>query len=292
MTEKKIAWSGISFVVPETWEIGRTGKKYLLFVRDGRTVMELKWNRIKGRFDARKQMRRFGAGFSKKTNRKLVAHDLPSAWHKALGDFEVFGFKWADGAMQGRGAMLYCPECRNATLVQFIAPKGKPMPAAATKILNTFSDHRDDGFCDWALYDLYAFLPAAFVLVKYRFEAGFFELCFKMGSMQLRLYRWGPAAVLLKTQALHSFAQLHMGLKPEDDEGIERETKTFLEWSDRIRPQNLFFRLVSFLFKPTVKRARIWHVPETNKILGVILEDRKVVYPEQLSDVCDGYGSK
>jgi hypothetical protein len=292
MTGKNIAWSGISLFVPETWEIGRTGNKYLLFVRDGRSVMELKWNKIKGRFDARKQIRRLGAGFSKKLNRKLVPHDLPPTWHKALDAFEVFGFKWTDSIMQGRGALLYCPECRSATLIQFITPKGKPLPAAASEILDTFSDHRDDGFCDWALYDIYAFLPAAFVLLKYRFEAGFFELWFKMGSMQLKLYRWGPAAVLLKTQVLNQFAQLHMGLKSEADDGVESQTKTFIEWSCRTRPQTGFGRLSSFFFKPPQKRSRIWHVPETNKILGAVLEDHKVVYPEQLADVCDGYGSK
>lgn len=291
MSGKKIAWSGICFEVPETWEIGRTGKKYLLFVRDGRTVMELKWNRIKGRFNPRKPMRRLGAGFSKRGGRKLVAHSLPPAWLKALDAFEVFGFKWADGAMQGRGAILYCRACRTATLLQFITPTGKPMPAAAPDILKTFSDHSNDGLCRWALYGVYALLPAAFVLEKYRFEAGFFELRFKSGRMQLGLYRWGPAAILLKTRTLHQFAKFYMGLKPESGIRIEKQTETCLEWSGRTRPQNGLVRLACLIRKPPAKRARIWHVRETNKILGVVLEDRKAVYREQLVDVCDAYGS-
>lgn len=291
MTLKEIAWDGICFKVPESWEIGRLGRRYLLFTRSGQTVLELKWDLIKGRFNPRRMLRRLRAGLKKKTGIKIVAALLPPEWQKALDGFEAFGFKWADRTTAGRGAFVYCPSCYTATLIQFMAPAGKPMPAAATHILDSFSDHSADGFCNWMLYGLEARLPDHFKLTNYRFDAGLFTLGFKYKTLKIGLYRWGAAAALLNGQPLDWFARCYMDFNPDFGDRVENETDTILEYTGNLRPQNRFKQLVYRVGKPPLIRVRIWHAVEINKILGAVFQDRHVVYKEQLADVCDSFRS-
>ena len=80
---------------------------------------------------------------------------------------------------------MYCPNCRNATLIQFFQKRSNPSQASTVDILASIRDHRSDGQILWAAYDIRALMPETYQLESYRFEAGQYELDFTEGSQHV-----------------------------------------------------------------------------------------------------------
>ena len=132
----------------------------------------------------------------------IPAHPVSS------GVCETAGFSWQSTTVTGRGALVYCPECRTTTLVQFFS-SGDPIDDAVPgRLLTSFRDHARDETVPWAVYDICARLPSTFRLGKYRFDAGEFELVFGAKKQRLTLLRWSPAEVLLRNHTLSDILQV------------------------------------------------------------------------------------
>ena len=115
MSWREIAWNGVRFSTPAVWEVVKIGPRYLLLADQGEPALEIKWERIKGRFSHRTALKRLNS-----LHRDTVQESpLPEEWKKILGDFTVTGFTWQAETKGGRGAILHCPACGNATLIQF-----------------------------------------------------------------------------------------------------------------------------------------------------------------------------
>ena len=288
---KEIAWNGICFKVPENWEVGKIGFRYLMLEVEAQPVLELKWAPIKGEFSHDRHFRDLAVLHTKDRRLELREGSLSPEWKKALNGFQVSAFQWKGKTIGGRGVIVYCPTCLTATLIQFYQREVTSAHPVSQKILTSFQDHRSDDRTVWSVYDIRATIPAEFNLSHYRFDAGQFELDFVARNQTVALKRWGPASVLLADRNLLQFVEVqnqipktkaNLQLTAEDKTVEGNHSPAASAWS------YLLSRLVS---KTPFQIFRFWHLEEKNRILGVRLEGKRPVNPQLFYELCAGYES-
>lgn len=287
---REIGWNGVRFSVPANWEISRIGLRYLYFENPSGPALEIKWGPVRGRFSHKNQLRRLTTRQRRPPGKAFQKYPLPASWKDAVaGGFDVECFSWEGRPFGGIGLVLYCPECRNATLIQFFRKSGTGMDGRFRKILASFRDHHSGGQVTWSVYDIKAVTPAMLQLTKYRFDAGAFELVFSTRGIKAALYRWGPAAVLLRDRSLAAFTATVLRLPPVDPSPIAIDGHGGLQWVSS-PPGNRLARLVSRV-RPayTFRWDRVWHVAEKNRILGIAMEGKKPLGTDLMNDLSAGY---
>lgn len=284
---RELAWNGIAFEMPAGWQIGIIEPRYLLLehARTGKPVVEMKWNRIRGRFSPRKTLRRLAAGQQPLARKSLRIEPVPASWSVVLAGRPHAGFIWRTPRGSGRGVLVFCPQCATAALIQFLGPD--PDSDIALRFLKSFRDHFSRNEIPLAVYDIAALIPAGFQLNSHRFESGRFELGYTgPGRRRLRLLRWAPASLLLAGCSLTDFFAAQVQVEPHRiretvDRSLEARPASMpsapLRWLQRIRR------------RPAHYRARLWHLPEFNRILAVRLEGSRPIETEFFEWICRHY---
>lgn len=286
---KSIAWNGVSFAVPGGWEPGRIGRRHLLLESDPGPAMEIKWGAVKGRFSRRRLLRELRRRVSRARG-ALRERPLAGEWRAALSEFETAGFQWEAAGERALGVLLYCAACRTASLVQFFDRSQTPATErTAARVLASFRDHRSDGRSAWALYDIVACLPDHFMLERHRFDAGRFVLQFEGRRCRLTLYRWAPAAVLLRNRSLAVFAEAAAGGAGLECRPLAIAGHPGVEGRDPAARGRLA-RLKTRLGIARFRRLRLWHVAGRNRILGIRLDGRRPIEDSEMDALSDGYG--
>ena len=252
--------------------------------------MEVKWGPVKGKFSHKAHLKRLAALHAKRVKGSLSEWFLPPHWQAALSKFETSGFLWQGEAAIGRGAILFCPVCRNAALIQFFRYNSAQREKVLSAVLKSYRDHRRDGRILWSIFDIRVTLPQRLKLHGYRFTAGNFELGFIDGKQKIYLHRWAPAAALLSGGDLAGFTKTI----PEFSEGAP-QTLTIngcnaVEW--RIMPESDWRRRISRLkVTPSFYWYRLWHIKEKNRILGIRSESKYPLDSQLLDQISTGYES-
>jgi hypothetical protein len=287
---KEIAWYGVRFKIPPDWQLGQIGIRYLLFEDDDGPVMEIKWTPIKGKFSHQAHLKRLASLQKKQVGKSIKAEPVSAEWETALSHFEASEFSWRSGSTHGRGVILFCATCHNASLIQFFFFFSTKIDLIATNILNSFRDHRDDGQVLWSAYDIRALIPETFELKHYRFEAGRYELSFADGGQHIILYRWAPAAVLLRKQDLVQFARSVADFSKTEPVAGKMNGCDTVEWS--ASPASDWGRRLSrFKGNASYHWMGLWHLEAKNRILGVRAEGKKPLDTELLDSICNHYES-
>lgn len=288
---KEVAWNGIRFLAPDDWQPAKIGPRYLVFEDERGPALEVKWNRVRGTFAPEDYLRRLAARQGKGLAKPVSERALPAAWSQALGDHEVTCFSWHGGTVGGTGVIVYCPTCRNATLIQFYHTNFRRRQAVPQRLLTSFRDHRGDQKVRWAVFDIRATMPDHFSLVRHRFEPGEFELSFVSRRQKIGLYRWGPASILLSRRDLAEFAATRFSLAREDSHLRIQPDGKAVEWK-RTPPCAGWAKWWARLrFKPSVKRLRLWHLEKHNRILGVAAETDSPSNAAIFDSICAEYES-
>ena len=287
---KEIAWCGVRFKTPPDWHLSQIGIRYLALDDQSGPVMEIKWAPVKGKFSKKAQLKKLASLQKRQVRKSIQPKPVSAAWESALTDFETSEFSWQASAIRGRGLILFCPTCRNATLIQFFQQKAQNDDLNAVKVLKTFRDHRADGQVLWAAYDIRALVPESFQLKRYRFEAGQYELDFANGSEHIVLHRWAPASALLRQQDLVQFVKMVAGFgKSEPVSGSIAGCET-VEWS--VSPVTAWQRWLSrFKHKASYHWLGFWHLEAKNRILGIRAEGKKPLDTELLDRIFTHYES-
>ena len=286
-----VGWNGVRFSVPADWQVGSIGPRYLLFQNEIGPVMEVKWAPIKGAFSRRAYFRRLRMHQDRKLGRALSETPLPEAWAEALSAYETQGFSWSQAGCGGSGAIIFCPDCRNASLIQFHNdPSGQP-PDRTDEVMASFRDHPDSERVLYSLFDIKAQVPTEFRLVRHQFEAGRFSLHFADKGRELDLFRWGPASILLKNRSLVEFAESLEGLPPGPPAKVEPDGPEAFQWTSG-PPRSLAARLARRLKnRPRHQWVRLWKLDDKNRIHGVWMTSKAAPDPELFNDLCAGYES-
>jgi len=286
---KDIAWNGISFMVPATWQVGSMANNYLMLEEDGEPVVEVKWGQIKGGFSHEAQLRRLSSLHKKGLEKTVSKCPIPEKWKKVLGNYKATAFSWEGKTISGQGIILFCPSCHNATLIQFYRRSPAQLPEVSQRFLSTFRDHREDKQVLWSLFGIRTKVPEAFRLQKYRFEAGGFELIFALKEQRIILQRWAPATVLLRNQNLAQLAK-SMIRNPRGEVPTEIVTQDkVIEWTSAPFPNQWAHRWLPLKKKATYQRHRLWHLEEQNCLLSVKIEGRRPPDRGFFKHICRGY---
>jgi hypothetical protein len=245
---------------------------------------------VKGTFSHKAHLKRLAALHPRSVKGGIAEWFLPPHWQTALSDFETSGFLWQGEAAIGRGAILFCPACRNAALIQFFRYNSSKREKLLSAVLKSYCDHRQDGRMLWSVFDIRATLPETLKLNKFRFDAGKFELEFIRGKQSIYLHRWAPAAALLGGGDLTRFA----GNIPEFSEGqpqsLTIDGYDAVEW--RKLPVSDWQRKMSRLkVSPSYFWYRLWHVIEKNRILGIRSESKYPLDSQLLDQIYTDYES-
>lgn len=286
---KTIAWNHVRLIIPSNWEIGHIDTRLLLFQDESTPTLELKWQTINGKFSHRAHLKRLAARNKTGLRQSVQAWQLPQAWQHALDGFTASGFSWAADASRGRGAILYCPTCRKATLIQFFDhATGRSHPAP--QILETFRDHRDDGRTDWSVFDIRACLPEKFSLLEHRFQPGNFGLAFTDGRQRVALLRWAPASAFLNHQTLAQFAaETTHGDPAAFSAGVINGHPAVEAVRTPPNQKKRWFRRPSST--PLFGIRRFWHLVDKNRILGLTIESEDAVDTHLADLICGSYDS-
>ncbi|TRZ52146.1 hypothetical protein D4S03_03965 [bacterium] len=285
MSWGEIAWNGVRFSTPELWEVAKIGPRYLLLAYQGEPALEIKWEKIKGRFSHQTALKRMNS-----LHKNAVQESpLPEEWVKVLGDFDVMGFTWQAAARGGRGAILYCPACGNAILIQFFGNLSGSSYKTCRRVLASFQDHSDDNRVRWSLFDIRAEIPAEYRLLRYRFEAGRFEMHFGSKRQRITLYRWGPASALLGSGDLFAFAAKTIRIHRNEWHPLTCTGHHAVQWEKAVLG-GLWARCWERMIgKPHFQWFRLWHLVGKNRLLGVGANGDKTFPSELLDSICTQY---
>jgi hypothetical protein len=287
MSWREIAWNGVRFSTPAAWEVAQIGPRYLLLADQGDPAMEIKWEKVKGRFSHRAALRRLRSLHGN----TVQESPLPDAWKQILDGFIVTGFTWQTETKGGSGAILYCPACGNATLIQFFRNFSSPSNKTCLRVLSSFQDHSLDDQVRWSIFDIRAEIPAEFRLVRYRFEAGRFEMHFGSKGQRIALYRWGPASALLEDGDLFAFAVKTIRIQRSEWRPLTWTGHPAVQWEKSVST-GLWARCQERMMgKPHFQWFRLWHLLEENRLFGVSANGDKTFQSEWLDMICTQYES-
>ena len=286
-----MAWNGVRFEMPASWEVEKIGNRYLMIVKNSKPMLELKWGRVKGKFSHRSQLRRLATSHRKHIGKTVKEDRLRPAWEKALSGYEAAAFSWHSNTIGGLGAVIYCSKCKNATLIQFFLKDLDSIKLVSRHVLGSFQDHRQDNQILWSIFDIRAIIPAEFKLVHHRFDAGEFELTFASKKHKITLQRWGLASILLRNSDLDAFAKKMARFSIGKTASKLKSGPFSVEWEASL-PTNQWTRLRQRIKSgPNYQRIRIWYLEEKNRILSVKIEGKTKIGSDFFNRICDAYES-
>ena len=292
-TWKLLAWNGIRLSVPADWEVTSLASSYLLLDDSVSPVLELKWQQVKGRFSHEANLRRLARSSRVASKVSLQKKSVPESWRWALEGFEAQAFSWEGSAIQGEGAVIYCPTCQTATLVQFYHTSGRIGSLVSGQVLHSFRDHGEDGWIAWSLFGIRALVPQRFGLAHHSFHPGHYQLGFKCRRGRLELNRWGPADVLLKQGGLQEwYTKRTGGGRHADSLGLkadEYDGEPALKGKSKGPSSSLGRFWNQLVGKHSYDWIRIWHVRKMNQILGVEASDSRQLDVSLLEEICHNY---
>jgi hypothetical protein len=287
MSWREIAWNGVRFSTPAAWEVAKIGPRYLLLADQGEPAMEIKWERVKGGFSHRTALRRLRSVHGN----TVQECPLPDEWKQLLDGFTATGFTWQAETRGGRGAILYCPACGNATLIQLFRNFSSPGNKTCLRVLASFQDHSSDDQVYWSIFDIRAQIPVEFQLVRYRFEAGRFEMHFGSKGQHIALYRWGPASALLDNGDLFVFAAKTIRIQRDEWRPLTWTGHPAAQWEKSVSA-GLWARCRERMAgRPHFQWFRLWHLSEENRVFGVSAKGDKAFQSEWLDRICTEYES-
>lgn len=277
-------------MTPAVWEIGQIGSRHLILEEQTGPAMEVKWGSVKGAFSHKTYLKRLTTLHTRQLRGKIKEWELPPDWKRTLASYKASGFTWQTGDESATGVILYCPVCRNATLIQFFKHTSADLMKVYHAVLASYHDHHSNGRVLWAVFDIRSALPERFKLLRYRFDAGRFVLEFDAGDQKITLNRWAPASILLNGKTLADFVEKI----PEFAEGDAHTVTTggCHAVIGGVSPETIWKRWMRrFKFKSAYLWFRVWHLEEKNRILGVRVESKRPLDSLMLKQICNDYES-
>jgi len=259
---QEIGWEGLLFQVPAPWQPTAIYPEYIYFEEEGRAAFEIKWRTVRGRFSATAILAQLRE--NQKDSASLDTWDPPPPLRQQLGEYAVTGFRLMHaGKTSSHGLVLHCPRCGRATLMQFHFDPD-PGNDLSARIAGNFRDHPEAPEQVWSVFDIRAVLPGGAKLRSHEFLPGRYTICFDLDTTRLTLYRFKPAAVLLRGKSVETFGNDLLNRQPVEvcqDQAWWKHTAHGLE-----------LVLAKARRDPVQQWLHLRHDPVHNVILGVKAE--------------------
>lgn len=274
-----IGWDGIVLKIPVDWHPATIYKNYLLFEDQYQPIFALKWQRIKGRFEAERILNKLQKSLGQS---ELTPWITPASWNTQLKPFLHQGFHWQGQANGGIGLLLYCSTTQRALLLQFYQEENKAEILGALLLANLQTQQKSS-LQLWSMFDISIRLNPEAKLSKHSFLPGSFRLQFQLNDLELTYYRLKPAAELLRHKSLSDLGKSLAGNALLQAQGREDSAL----W--RRDPNKLYSLLARLRRKPAASKTRLWHIPERNVILGLKVGSNKPLSDQRFDALCNEY---
>ena len=283
-------WQGLSFPVPEEWNLGKiTGDARSGSVRldDGEVVrVEAEWRELEGRVPGvttlvdryveklTKRASKSGARIEVKRRVQLIPEgSLPDK------DWEVFVWR---GEARAYNLAWRCRTCGRIGLLRVFAKGSEDIGRYAGRIFSNLEDHPTEGRRLWGIYGMVLMVPEGFKLEEHSLRTGHIRLAFKEGGRTLTVDRVSLADIMLRGRTLKDWFLDFFDKSLRDFERPSFEGTTFLGHPGlRVfaPPKKLWKRP----FFPTFDRVRrslflrgcIWRCDDTNTLWAVIATSKE-----------------
>ena len=275
----KIAWHGVSLATPDDWSlVGVSGDKNKGYFRaDGpeASAVEVRWSPAQGRApDLAAKVRELLAGLENSARKKRQPFSSKVKSDKSSPN--SVGFLWRSDRL-GQGRLVYCDNCDRVIIAQVVSDRGEEISQVAAGILASISDHRDDGWTNWALYGLEFAVPASTELEKQTMMSGYLSLVYKFGGKSLTIERWGLAQTLISRYGMREWYRRDAlpdikGYRVEiSDEDIMGHKGLRLAGRCAGIKQVLHAAVGSLTLHahPGLLSGYVWHCPESNRLFSV-----------------------
>lgn len=281
-----LAWNGLSLTRPKGWELASLGRERLQLADGLRTVLDLRWNRIRGRFSFDAHLRKLAKARGRESDGIKPMDGLPG-WSPAAG-LEARAFAWGEPDTGGLGALLFHAASSTAILAQCGGPAGQ-----AARVLGSLRCHLAEAVVPWAVYDLRALTPANHCLEEYSLQPGRYRLALRHKGQQIILHRLAPADVLLAGRDLAHWSRAHFkelisrhGLMVEETGEPESVT-----WRRPLPPGRLARAAALALRRPAYAYLRVWKPEGRNRLLCVEARGGRPLDEAMLKQVVEDYGT-
>ena len=204
-----VGWQGIIVQAPADWSLvgisGDEKKGYFRVDSPVSSALEVRWSAAYGRRpDLEARAMEFLAGLEKNCKKKRIKFTSKLKPDRCGGTEDSINFNWRADQL-GQGRLLYCRECDRVIIAQIISTGDENVSHVAPIMLGSISDHRDDGWTDWALYGLHFAVPAGYKVEKHSLMSGYLSLSFKKRGNRVVVERWGLASTLLAEDELEQW---------------------------------------------------------------------------------------
>ncbi len=212
MKTKQIAWNGISFSIPENWEISSykfPGKnRTIIEIEDEYAVrLEAEWAvSTQERLDRiRKRYRETVGDMAKEADRAVEIEKIPKGWTASVYEFREtdaeHGRKGIDVSTHILGTALYDSPASGlfAYFIFRFHPEDREHPETLIRLVaETFTDHTGDKNRPWKLFDIDTEVPSIFTIDKTAFDVGAKMMRFRYKGRILWIWFFSCADVILK----------------------------------------------------------------------------------------------
>ncbi len=275
-----LAWNGLRFSPPATWEPRVVASRHLVFEEDFQPRLQLRWQtKTKA---TEEDLQRLAAGLAGPAGSVGFGAELPSPWLAIDQDYQLFlALQGSDE--QVAGGVCFCRTCH--TLLQFqVLHENHRSRLEVGRWLATLSCHGQQQSL-WRIQDFSLITPPAFVLTDFNFAAGLTRLSFADHDLRLETCKLAPADLRLRH---HSLAEILLTLCGADD---------LVTWQDErgescqaTRTPGIAGRVLLRLRRQRpYLRALIRHYAAANRILAVILSANRRIPPELFLSLCNNY---
>ena len=288
---KRIAWDGISFLIPDNWELAiykylRRGVTHLEIEDEFSARIEMEWIRPK----KKTQMNHVLARYEKKTKRLTSsAHhrkpikNLPEGWaatHYTFAETVVRRGKRTGLQVVKHGlvtAFFLSPDSKLFCFLTFhFLPEDKERPADITRLVaSEFRHHFDEALVPWELFDIAFEVPQGFHLEKTLIAIGSKLMIFRWKQRRFFLWHLSCANIFLKEDTnVEEWLAAHMNDSRAALGGIFYvDDKRQIQWRRRRRH---FIAHRETLARWCLRYRIAWHLDtEKNQLIAWAFNYRK-----------------
>jgi hypothetical protein len=275
-----VAWNGLRFSPPASWEPRVVGSRHLVFEEDFQPRLQLRWQRkAKARDD---DLHRLAAALAGPAGSVGCAAGFPGAWLSIDPSYQLFLSLQGDDE-QVAGGVCFCRSCHTLLQFQVFHPNHRSRLEVG-RWLATLSCHGQRESL-WRIQDFSLVTPAAFVLTNFNFGAGLTRLSFADRDLRLDICKLAPADIRLR---YHTLAEILLTLCGAGDLVTWQEEGG--ESCQAMRTPGIAGWVLLRLHRQRpYLRALIRHDAATNRILAVILSANRRIAPELLPSLANRY---
>ncbi len=266
----------MSIVVPDGWEAIVKGPCHLIFERALRPCLEIRWECPASRHHRPPSPDRIVSDLLRQAiGRRPRLEAVQDTGHLSPS-FVLQAFS-ANGSGAPDLLVLTCKTCGMVALLRCY-----PENLAASHLqplLSTIDcQHRRSGPSRWCIQDLSFMLPSDYSLARYSFAFGLTSLSFTCTTGELHLCRLAPASEHLRRASIETLFARFSGITQHAPERIDASTLRC-----RSTPGTWVSLLKRIFRRRPYRWAQLQHLPENDRILGVLLDSYRPLDAETIA---------